>query len=214
MSATIDAFGDDWSLPVDDLRLWVCLQEIASHAVLGVPHVRAELESLLTSYVAGFEPDPDALGDKLGRPRPDRRRRPGRPAARCSATPRSCSAPSSRRPSARCCPASTPSSPSSSATSTTSWTPSARGLRRPLRRVIAEAVRRRRVEADQSDIFVERLLGLKLTQAAVRAGPGLRRRRGRAGTATWRGCGSRPASCPRRPRSTPPGLWLARIEFD
>ena len=26
--------------PIDDLRLWVCLHEVAHHAVLGVPHVR------------------------------------------------------------------------------------------------------------------------------------------------------------------------------
>src|SRR5206468_417297 len=40
VAATIDAFGSDWSLPGDDLRLWVSLQELATHAVLLVPHVR------------------------------------------------------------------------------------------------------------------------------------------------------------------------------
>ena len=30
---TIDAFGEEWSLPTNDLRLWVCLHEIAHHAV-------------------------------------------------------------------------------------------------------------------------------------------------------------------------------------
>ena len=35
----VDAFGDDWSLNREDLRLWVCLHEVAHHAVLGVPHV-------------------------------------------------------------------------------------------------------------------------------------------------------------------------------
>src|SRR5206468_8756666 len=47
------------------MRLWVCLQELTSHAVLSVPHVTAELEALLMRYVAGFQPNPDALGDKL-----------------------------------------------------------------------------------------------------------------------------------------------------
>jgi uncharacterized protein (DUF2342 family) len=65
VSATVDAFSDAWSLPADDMRLWVSLQEITSHAVLTIPHVRTELESLLMSYVAGFQPNPDALGDKL-----------------------------------------------------------------------------------------------------------------------------------------------------
>ena len=49
---------------------------------------------------------------------------------------------------------------------------------------IAEAVRRRRVEADQSDVFVERLLGLTLTQAAVERGHVVRGRRARSARAT------------------------------
>ena len=57
----VDEFGEEWSLPKDDLRLWVCVHEVARHAVLSVPHVRARLESLLKRYVAGFEPDPNAL---------------------------------------------------------------------------------------------------------------------------------------------------------
>ena len=37
----LDAFADEWSLAPDDLRLWICVHEVADHAVLGVPHVRA-----------------------------------------------------------------------------------------------------------------------------------------------------------------------------
>ena len=42
VSATIDAFSDAWSLPVDDLRLWVSLQEIASHDPALLDGVRFE----------------------------------------------------------------------------------------------------------------------------------------------------------------------------
>ena len=63
--ANLDEFGAEWSLPSDDLRLWVCLHEVAHHAVLGVPHVRTRLDSLLRRYVAGFEPDPSSLEDRL-----------------------------------------------------------------------------------------------------------------------------------------------------
>jgi len=64
--ANVDEFGREWSLPDDDLRLWVCVYEVAHHAVLSVPHVRARLQSLLDEYVASFEPDSAALESKLG----------------------------------------------------------------------------------------------------------------------------------------------------
>ena len=62
----LDEFGAEWSLPPDDLRLWICLHEIAHHTVLGVPHVRARLESLLGQYTTKFRNDPGALEQHLG----------------------------------------------------------------------------------------------------------------------------------------------------
>jgi len=76
-------FGDEWSLPIDDLRLWICLSEVTTHAVLGVPHVRAALDRALQDHVtsfaidtgtiesrlAGIDPmDPEALQSALGDP--------------------------------------------------------------------------------------------------------------------------------------------------
>ena len=63
---TIDGFATDWSLPVNDVRLWVCLHEITHHAVLSRPHVRARLEELLTAYAGSFESNGSALEDRLG----------------------------------------------------------------------------------------------------------------------------------------------------
>jgi putative hydrolase len=64
--ATIDAFAADWSLPVDDLRLWVCLEEVAHHAVLGRPHVRDRLLGLLHEYAGGFRADSTVLEERFG----------------------------------------------------------------------------------------------------------------------------------------------------
>lgn len=61
----IDTFAQEWSLAVDDVRLWVCLHEVAHHAVLSRPHVRARLDQLMTAYVNAFEPDASALEDRL-----------------------------------------------------------------------------------------------------------------------------------------------------
>ncbi|GAC1537198.1 MAG: hypothetical protein NVS3B12_20960 [Acidimicrobiales bacterium] len=63
--SSIARFAEDWSLPPDDVRLWVCLSELAHHAVLGRPHVRARLEELLTDFVGGFRVDPTALSGQL-----------------------------------------------------------------------------------------------------------------------------------------------------
>ncbi|HEX9992975.1 MAG TPA: zinc-dependent metalloprotease [Acidimicrobiales bacterium] len=65
--ANIDRFAEDWSLPRDDVRLWVCLSEVCHHAVLGVPHVRRRLEHLVGEYVAGFRADSGAFEAKLER---------------------------------------------------------------------------------------------------------------------------------------------------
>jgi putative hydrolase len=62
----LDSFATDWSIDVDELRMWICLHEITHHAVLGVPHIRATLEKLIADYASGFRPDPNALMDRLG----------------------------------------------------------------------------------------------------------------------------------------------------
>jgi putative hydrolase len=61
----IDAFAAEWSLDVDDVRLWVCLREAANHAVLSRPHVRTRLDELIGAYVAAWRPDPSIIEGKL-----------------------------------------------------------------------------------------------------------------------------------------------------
>ena len=76
-------FADEWSLPIEDLRLWICLSEVTTHAVLGVPHVREALDAALQDHVSSFAIDtgiiesrlagidptnPEALQDALGDP--------------------------------------------------------------------------------------------------------------------------------------------------
>ena len=62
IAPNLDAFATEWSLPVDDLRMWLCLHELTFHAVLRVPHVATAMTDLLTEYVRAFEP---AGGDRL-----------------------------------------------------------------------------------------------------------------------------------------------------
>ena len=58
-------FADEWSIPADDVRLWVCIHELTMHAVLAVPHVRSQISDLLTRYIDGFHHDPLAIEERL-----------------------------------------------------------------------------------------------------------------------------------------------------
>ena len=210
--ANLDAFGAEWSLPPDDLRLWVCLQEVTVHSVLLVPHVRARLDDLLLRYVASFEPDPGALEQQLGAldigdpsAMNDLQRSFGDPEMLLGAM----------------------------------QSPTQRALLPAYETLIAaivgyvdhimdtvgtsllsnysmlsEALRRRRVEADPSDRFVERLLGLELTQATYDRGTafvhGVIERAGSTGLERlWES----EQTLPTPNEIEAPGLWLARIEL-
>jgi len=54
----LDHVAEEWSLPTDDLRLWLCAHEMAFHAVLTRPHVAKRLEELVVAHVRLVRPDP------------------------------------------------------------------------------------------------------------------------------------------------------------
>lgn len=209
----LDAFGREWSLPFDDLKLWICLHEIAHHTILGVPHVRARLDSLIEQFATGFRNDPHALeqhlqnveaedtGDLLSQ----LQQVLGEPGALLGAI----------------------------------QSDEQRALRPRLEALVAvvvgmvdhvmdevggklissynmltEALRRRRVETSDADRFVERMLGLELTQATYDRGAafvgGVVERAGEAGLARlWES----ERNLPSPPEVDAPGLWLARIDL-
>jgi putative hydrolase len=43
----VSRFAEDWSLPVDQTRLWICVHELATHAVFGRAFVTARFAELL-----------------------------------------------------------------------------------------------------------------------------------------------------------------------
>ena len=209
---TIDEFASDWSLPADDVRLWVCIHELAHHAVLDVPHVRARLGHLLLAYASGFDPGAADLSDRLG-----------------SLDPEQLSDPSAM--------AGLLGSPDVILGALRS--PAQDALVPDLEAVVAvvvgfvdhvmdtigtglfgdyaqltEALRRRRVEASDADRFVERLLGLEMTQACYDRGrrfiDGVVERAGAEALARlW----DEERNLPTPAEIDAPGLWLARIDL-
>ncbi len=210
--ANVDGFGGDWSLPQDDLRLWICLHEVTHHSVLTVPHVRERLDRYLHDYLSGFEPDPNALESRLGSLDLSDPTAGGGledifadPQALLGAV----------------------------------QSPAQRELLPHLEALVCvvvgyvdhvlddvgasllssygqvtEALRRRRVEADPSDRFVERLFGLELSQATYDRGQafvqGVVEREGPDALARlW----SSARFLPTPSEIDAPGLWLARIEL-
>jgi putative hydrolase len=208
---TIERFGADWSLPIDDLRLWVCLQELTLHAVLTVPHVRSELEHLLTTYVAGFRPDPEALADQLGSIDITGGDEPGNELQQMFANPEALLGAVQSAEQRALLPRLDALVAVVVGFVDHTLDHTARGLIGSSQ-MIGEAVRRRRVEADQSDVFVERLLGLTLTRTQVERGSafvaGVLERGGDL-SQLW----SSSRALPTPAEVDAPGLWLARLEL-
>jgi putative hydrolase len=207
--ANIDAFAADWTLPVDDLRLWVCLNEVAHHAVLGRPHVRERLDSLLREYVSGFRPDASALETRFGELDPTD------PASIQVAL----SDPESLLGALQT-PAQQALLPRIEATvcAVEGWVDHVMdGVGRRLigsYAALSEALKRRRVERGEGDRFVERMLGLELGQAQYDRGAafvrGVVERAGEdALTRLWHS----ERELPTPAEVDAPGLWLERIDI-
>jgi putative hydrolase len=214
IAPNVEAFASDWSMDGDDLRLWVCLHQLTNHAVLGLPHVRARLDELLGDYASSFESDPDALGSKLGELDVDPTG--GDPMARFQEL---MGDPEVVLGAVR----------SSRQQEILPWLDAlvcvlaayvdhimdevGHGLVGSYPQ-ITEALRRRRVEASSADRFVERLLGLEISQAHFDRGAafisGVLERAGKEGLERlW----SSADMLPTPNEVDAPGLWLARIDM-
>ena len=70
--ANVATFAEDWSLPLQEVQLWVCLRELTMHAVLTRPGVRSSLMLLLgdaAAHAAAAQRSMvERLGDGLGDP--------------------------------------------------------------------------------------------------------------------------------------------------
>jgi putative hydrolase len=209
VGANITALSEEWSLPIEDLRLWICLSELTTHAVLGVPHVRQRLEALLLDYVGGFSVDPAALETRLGDVDPTNpealQQALGDPAALLGAiqTP----AQQAQLPRLEALVA--------AVVGYVDWVMDSVGTTLiGSYGMITEALRRRRVEAGEGDRFVGHLLGLEVGQAAYGRGEafvsGVVERAGAdALSRLW----AHERDLPTPNEIDAPGLWLARIDL-
>lgn len=213
--ANIDEFGEGWSLPADDLRLWICVHEVTHHAVLGVAHVRSTLDSMLRQYLSGFEASDVGIEQRLGELEladptqqggmVDLERLFGDPEVLLGAIQSTAQRELLPRLEALV----------AAIVGYVDHVMDLIGARLITSYgMVTEALRRRRVEADPSDRFVERLFGLELTQAQYDRGSafiaGIVERAGEGALARlWES----ERTLPTPAEIDAPGLWLARIEL-
>ena len=62
----IASFADDWSLPEEEVLLWVCAHEMASNSVLTRPAVRSRMEQLLVDLAESTASAQQDLTGRLG----------------------------------------------------------------------------------------------------------------------------------------------------
>jgi len=210
--ANVEGFGQEWSLDGNDLRLWVCLHELSHHAVLGVPHVRRRLESLLTDYVSAFQTDPQALEHRMGDLDPDSLESMQGFQQMMSDPEVILGAIQSERQRELL-----PLLDALVAVIEGYVDHVMDRIGGPLissYAMVTEAVRRRRVEASSSDRFVGRLFGLEVDQDRYDRGTrfidGVVERAGEAGLdRLWQ----TEEALPTPAEVDAPGLWLARLEY-
>ncbi|MGA0117251.1 MAG: zinc-dependent metalloprotease [Ilumatobacteraceae bacterium] len=66
VSSSVDSFANEWSIPLDDLRMWVLIHELSSHAVLATPAIQDGFMPFIQRHVSAFRPDPQALMESIG----------------------------------------------------------------------------------------------------------------------------------------------------
>lgn len=210
VAPAIDHFAGEWSLPADDVRLWVCLREVAHHTVLGRAHVRERIERLVGDYVDAFEPDAGFLEERLS----------GLDPSDLGSLQSALGDPASLLAEMRNDTQRRLQVPLNSLLSVvTGWVDHV--MERAGRRLIdtygplTEALHRRRLEDHSGARAVAQMFGVELDAGSVERGQrfvaGVVERAGEdALTRLWRS----PADLPTPPEVDAPGLWLARIDLE
>lgn len=211
VDSSVSRFADEWSIARDDLRMWVLVHELASHAVLATPAAVDGLSASVSAHVAAFRPDPSAILERLGDLDPTDPSALAR-AQEALSDPMVVLGAIRSPEQERLAPVLD--ARVAALQGYVDWvvdSVSARllGTSSP----IAEAVRRRRLEYGNDATLIERLLGLTLSRAQLQRGrafiDGVLERDGATSLARML---TDPENLPTPNEVDAPGLWLARLE--
>jgi putative hydrolase len=209
----IDRFADEWSIANDEMRLWVLSQELTGNALFSMTSLRDSFASLLRRHAGAFKPDPEAIADQLsslevdeGDPLGAMQRAFSDPAILLGAV----QSPEQRelQPMLDAAAAAIIGYVDYMVDGVSVRVIGGDALR------IAEAVRRRRVEQSTDDVYIERLLGLRLTHQQVQRGKNfIGGVVDRVGEARLSALLAGPDALPTPAEIDAPGLWVARLEL-
>jgi putative hydrolase len=207
-----EEFAKDWSIKVEDMQMWLLIQELTFHALFRIKFVRDAVTDLVKQHVAGFHPNPNALGQRLTNidvtdtdPAAMMQKLLGDPTLLLgnerSAKQQALAPKLDAIICAIICYV-------DHVVDTVANRVLGNGAQ------ISEAFRRRRVESSSQDQYVERLFGIYLTDDQVERGEkfiaGVIERQGETGLARlW----TRDGNLPTPNEIAAPGLWIERINL-
>jgi putative hydrolase len=213
LPVNIDRFAEEWSISVDEMRMWVLAQELTGHALFSIASLREDFATLVRRHVGAFRPDPEAIAEKLssldsdeGDPMQAMQQVLSDPAVLLGAV----QSPEQRelQPSLDAAAAAVVGYVDYMVDGVSVRVIGGDALR------FAEAVWRRRVDRRSEDVYTERLLGLRLTHDQVQRGKnfvaGVVDRVGEARLSVLL---ARPQALPTPAEIDAPGLWVARLEL-
>ena len=207
-----EEFAEDWSIKVEDMQMWLLIQELTFHALFRISFIRNAITNSVKQHVAGFRPNPNALGQRLTNidvsntdPAAIMQQLLGDPTMLLgnerSAPQRALAPKLDAMISAIVCYV-------DHVVDTVASRILGNGAQ------ISEAFRRRRVESSTQDQYVEQLFGIYLTDDQVDRGQrfiaGVIERAGENGLAKlW----TRDGNLPTPNEIAAPGLWIERINL-
>lgn len=208
---TIDGFAQEWEISEDEMRLWVLAHELAGLALFAVPHIAEHVQSLVRTHVGAFRPDSSAVADKLSSldidqsdPMAAMQSAFGDPEVLLGAV----------RSDEQLAMEPVLDAAVATIIGVIDWVVDAVAVRiiggNALQ--IAEAVRRRRSEASPDELFVERLLGIRLgAEQTARGKAFVQGVVDRAGESGLMPLFENPDAMPTPSEIEAPGLWIARV---
>lgn len=207
-----DEFATEWSIKIEDMRIWLLIQELTFHSLFRVEHVRNAITRAVKQHVAGFRPNPNSLGQRLTNidvtntdPAVMMQKLLGDPTLLLGSERSAQQEALAPKLDAMIC---------AIICYVDFVVDAVAGRILGNGAQISEAVRRRRVESSAQDQYVEQLFGIHLTNAQIARGEGfiagVIERSGEQGLAKlW----SREGNMPTPNEISAPGLWIERISL-
>lgn len=212
--ANIDTFAADWSLDPSEMRMWVLAQELIGHTLFSLGDVRAQLTGLVRRYVGAFRPDPNAVAEHLGQVDMTSGADPMQALQGLFNDPAVLLGAVQSPEQAELAPVLD--AAVAGVVGYVDYLVDSVAVRviGGDALSIAEAVRRRRIEASPDTVFVERLLGLHLDHEQVQRGKSfVAGVVDRVGEHRLSDLAARPGSLPTPAELEAHGLWVARLEL-